>query len=170
MSKIRNGFVSNSSSSSFICNVCGVSVSGMDMCLSESGMIRCINGHTFCETHHIINNTVELTTEEKRQFLIAYLDTGYRIKWYSDHPDKKRAQIDWIMAKDEDGIDNSYNDVISETGEPECNCPICSFKDLDTADGLKYLLKKHSLTEKNVLTELKEIFKTYSDFKKYIKE
>jgi hypothetical protein len=54
--KIRNGFVSNSSSSSFVCNVCGYERSGWDMNLWEAEMIECENGHIFCDTHAILNN------------------------------------------------------------------------------------------------------------------
>ena len=43
--KIRNGFVSNSSSSSFICNVCNGAESGWDLCLDDAGMFNCENGH-----------------------------------------------------------------------------------------------------------------------------
>jgi len=49
--KIRNGFVSNSSSSSFICDICEENVSGMDVCLSEAEMSECQNGHTICDSH-----------------------------------------------------------------------------------------------------------------------
>ena len=51
--KIRTGFVSNSSSSSFICNVCGETSSGWDMCLSEAEMFECVNGHTCCNSHKL---------------------------------------------------------------------------------------------------------------------
>jgi len=43
--------VSNSSSSSFICDICGHEASGWDMCLSEAYMVECVNGHVFCEDH-----------------------------------------------------------------------------------------------------------------------
>ncbi len=43
--KTRNGFVSNSSTSSFICQICGGVEAGMDLCLEEAEMIRCKNGH-----------------------------------------------------------------------------------------------------------------------------
>ena len=46
--KIRKGFVSNSSSSSFVCEICGQAESGYDMGLEEAGMVRCINDHIFC--------------------------------------------------------------------------------------------------------------------------
>ena len=49
--KIRLGFVSNSSSSSFVCDVCGREDSGYDLGLEEAGMKECENGHTFCDDH-----------------------------------------------------------------------------------------------------------------------
>jgi hypothetical protein len=49
--KIRKGFVSNSSSSSFICEVCGEIEGGWDASLSDVGMFECENGHVFCEGH-----------------------------------------------------------------------------------------------------------------------
>jgi len=45
--KIRKGFVSNSSSSSFICDICGGSEGGYDVCLSDVDMICCESGHIF---------------------------------------------------------------------------------------------------------------------------
>ena len=51
--KIRNGFVSNSSSSSFICVVCGEDYSGWDATLSDAEMFECENGHTVCQSHAI---------------------------------------------------------------------------------------------------------------------
>ena len=46
--KIRTGFVSNSSSSSFICEVCGEEISGMDLSAREVNMYVCKNYHRFC--------------------------------------------------------------------------------------------------------------------------
>lgn len=54
--KIRYGFVSNSSSSSFTCNVCGETQSGMDMCLSDAYMFGCTNGHYVCNEHKLKDN------------------------------------------------------------------------------------------------------------------
>jgi len=51
--KTRQYFVSNSSSSSFICNVCGEDYIGMDAGLNDSGMFECVSGHTICDSHAV---------------------------------------------------------------------------------------------------------------------
>jgi len=47
--KLRQGFVSNSSTTSFVCNVCGITEEGYDACLSDVGMLSCTHGHEFHE-------------------------------------------------------------------------------------------------------------------------
>lgn len=49
--KKRNGFVSNSSSSSFICDFCGELAIGWDLCLYDAEMFQCENRHTSCVDH-----------------------------------------------------------------------------------------------------------------------
>lgn len=63
--KIRKGFISNSSSTSFICDVCGEEVSGMDMGLEEAEMYECENGHTFCRHESIGDSVVGEEDEEE---------------------------------------------------------------------------------------------------------
>lgn len=50
--KTRQGFVSNSSSSSFVCRVCGNSEAYYDG-LSEIDACRCQNDHTICNSHRL---------------------------------------------------------------------------------------------------------------------
>lgn len=52
--KKRIGFVSNSSSESFICDVCGSTHSGWDADPHDFGMVCCTYHHTFCEDHAVI--------------------------------------------------------------------------------------------------------------------
>jgi len=47
--KIRNGFVSNSSSSSFVCDICGYENGGMDVGLNDVGMFECKAEHIMCD-------------------------------------------------------------------------------------------------------------------------
>ena len=49
--KTRHGFVNNSSSSSFVCEVCGEEISGMDLSASKVEMYECKNYHRFCIEH-----------------------------------------------------------------------------------------------------------------------
>lgn len=49
--KFRKGFVTNSSSSSFICQICGNVESGFDIGYNDAGFVGCENGHEFCEKH-----------------------------------------------------------------------------------------------------------------------
>jgi hypothetical protein len=45
--KVRKGFVSNSSSSSFVCDLSGEVFEGYDSGISEFGCVQCVEGHTF---------------------------------------------------------------------------------------------------------------------------
>ena len=51
--KIRNGFVSNSSSSSFTCDICYTKQEGMDweLSLETAGMVEFTSGDCCCEYH-----------------------------------------------------------------------------------------------------------------------
>jgi len=52
--KIRVGFVSNSSSSSFVCEVCGDSFESYDEGPAHFGLVMCDgHDHLFCEAHRI---------------------------------------------------------------------------------------------------------------------
>ena len=52
--KTGNGFVSNSSTTSFICDVCDEMIAGRDMCIDDAEMFKCENGHTVCDSHAIV--------------------------------------------------------------------------------------------------------------------
>ena len=62
--KIRKGFVTNSSSSSFVCQLCGVTETGWDLGAEEAGFVVCENDHEFC-LKHLINIPDNM---EKREF------------------------------------------------------------------------------------------------------
>lgn len=49
--KVRLDFVTNSSTSSYICEVCGELYSERDACLSDAEMIECENSHVVCQSH-----------------------------------------------------------------------------------------------------------------------
>ena len=51
--KSRRGFISNSSTTSFICDVCGENYSERDASLADAQMFECKNGHTVCDRHMV---------------------------------------------------------------------------------------------------------------------
>ena len=62
--KIRNGFVSNSSGSSFICDICGNERQGYE--LIDIHMIECENGCIICDDHLDANATINYDFGECR--------------------------------------------------------------------------------------------------------
>ena len=66
--KTREGFVSNSSTSSFICGICGGIEAGMDLCLDECYMWACEDcGSYFHETCTSIPNDLKDEFDEALQ-------------------------------------------------------------------------------------------------------
>lgn len=132
--KYRSSFVTNSSSSSYTCNMCGETYSGWDMGLSEAEMVECINGHTLCETH--IDSKI--------------LDSLFC-------PDTENG-----MYVDENGDEFDTGDLRYEF--PEKYCPICNFEILQASDIVNYLIKFKNLNIDELKKEIKENFGSYSDF------
>ena len=71
--KFRSTFVTNSSSSSYVCEICGRTESGWDLGLSECEMMECINGHVFC-----CDEALEMPSKEENPFLRFYAENGQR--------------------------------------------------------------------------------------------
>ena len=56
--KIRIGFISNSSSTSYVCEICYLAESAWDSCsLEELGFCECTNGHIICLDHMLFETT-----------------------------------------------------------------------------------------------------------------
>mgnify|MGYP001102798176 CR=1 FL=1 len=83
--KLRHGFVSNSSSSSFTCGVCGRTESGYDAGPEDFDMSRCEAGHKYCN-HHAPK--VKISLAEKRAMMVAsFEDNASYQKKYQDAPE-----------------------------------------------------------------------------------
>jgi hypothetical protein len=161
--KTRKYFVSNSSSSSFVCEICGEERSGMDMCLSDADMVECQNGHTICE-EHVLNR------EEKPEPTVEEARTKYKAwckeeNWRKGYLDDLELDDDEFMAVYEDFI----NDYESDNGISEESCPICQFKISTTGDAASYLLKQLGMTKEQFAEKLKNEFGDYKKFKEYLK-
>lgn len=159
--KIRNGFVSNSSSSSFICDVCGTVESGMDASPRDFDMEQCCNGHTFCNNH--AEGLSKIKPNDLREIIKSKIASN---KWSS--VESKKEQYEELKNTDNEDLQDLYDNNYSDDGVSECQCPICSMVALRDYDGYMYLKKKFNLTDSNILNEIKSDFKNYMEFAKTI--
>lgn len=187
--KYRSDFVTNSSSSSYTCDICGHTESGWDISLDEAEMIQCVNGHTIC--------TDEMLSLSKADLIKIILN------WAADYEDEESTSETTLNKKSADDLlymvleldDLRYN-------MPEEFCPICQFIEYSEYDLSRYLEKvygvsrdevfaqvkqankrrkklyeneyitfvcqKYSLNPAEIVASWKEKFGTYADFQKYL--
>ena len=143
--KVRLDVVTNSSSSSYICQICGREEIGWDLCLSEIEMMECVNGHILCKEHMMPVSREKLIEEilnrkywdvESRDFTLVY--------------DRKDLE-----EKDDNELINILIDGDDE-GIPECFCPICQFEEYSERDMAAYLMKKYHVSKDEVFEEIKK--------------
>ena len=104
--KTRAGFVSNSSSSSFVCEICGCAESGMDSSASDFNMSECERGHTWCNEHH--NKEAALGPEPE-------YGSADHIQWVKDN----FYDTNWDAASEEereDWLDESWDEYQEHLG------------------------------------------------------
>ena len=178
--KIRKCYVSNSSSSSFVCEVCGNIESGWDSSFSDVGMAICTCGHVICEAH-IQGDRYSVSaiySEVKRQLSVGYsefaefLETSWPT-WERDMTsvDGDLSIDDVIPAEvDEDAFwSYLYDEYGTYDTIPSVCCPICTFTRIRNADFCDYLLKRTGQTSQQIEDEIKDRFRTYEKFQEYLR-
>ena len=165
--KIRNGFVSNSSSSSFTCDVCGETMSGWDQGLSEFDMFECVNGHTCCNSHRLSGDIKEYSDSEKIEILK---------KWFKEedvadqNPENLVEDLEDYWEEYKEFLEDNAEDIGSYDVE-EKYCPCCNFTELANSDAFAFYVITTGKTFQDVCKEIKENCKSYAEFqKKYVKE
>ncbi len=176
--KYRLCFVTNSSSSSFLCDVCGNIESGYDLSLSDFDMYQCTNSHIFHD-HEMIGNLSAWDYEE------VVTELNSRLESYKDRFEKSKSS-DWLkstIARLEGDIaqlkaepdDEGLLEEITEKYELNDSyvspkyCPICQLKEMTDSDIITYLYKKSGLGYKALLKKVKENFSTYEELKTFLK-
>lgn len=175
--KVRTGFVSNSSSSSYICEICGRSAAGWDMSPDEAEMVICKEGHLFC-SHHMpcdaftkevviayINNMLSLSDTEKTA-IVEYLQ-AMDAKTYEEC-----TVGDTFVDMNDDSIINTVfgetelsrfvGTKLSRYEIEECIpsefCPICKLDVVPAEDALRYLCAKNDMSMNEITAEIRDKF------------
>lgn len=145
--KIRKSFVANSSSSSFICEICGDGDVYHDSCsLGDIGMCRCVNEHLICQEHLLHDVESDYEVPESACPICSMI--CYSIPEMSTYLLKEyKIPRDEVFA------------VIKEANKRR--------KKLYNEEYIKYVFDKFELTEDKMLAILKEKFKSYDEFVRY---
>lgn len=158
--KIRTGFVSNSSSSSFICKVCGEVVSGMDMSIREAEMATCENAHMFC-TSHIVEPDFE---KVKALALLEENTKDFSDTELEEHLERvnecKTSRDVMNLIKEADFYEDFVWDI------PAMFCPICSLKYMSEKTILSYMLNIYSVDVKDLEADIISKFNCLQDLEK----
>lgn len=155
--KIRLGFVSNSSSSSFACSVCGETYSGWDLSLSDTDLNQCSNGHLICEDDltepinpdDIIDNDFEgpLIPEKYCPICSWLVSSSYDMKLF-------------LFKEYKIPIDEAFAEVKKINKRR---------KKLYDSEYLLYVSQKLNLNLDTLREEIKARFVSYKEFQKYIR-
>jgi len=169
--KKRRGFVSNSSSSSFICEVCGEAESGYDMSLADAGFYECEEGHVFCIDH--IDFSIDSPPLEIKKVVIAKFKVhqNYDLPWLDRRGDQKERILKFIEEHDDEYFETEFEEeMMSGYGIPKEACPICTMKEIGDSDVLSYILLKSTGNKESFKNEIRERFSSYREFRKHLTE
>lgn len=144
--KIRLDFVTNSSSSSFVCEICGRTETYYDG-LEDVDGCECQNGHEIC-TEHLLNPTREEMIERILSNTYYESDRGGEFQYAREELDKM----------DDDSL---YNILLGRYGDEVDSilCPICQFEEYSTYDMMRYLYTKYKIPMEEAFEEIKKLNK-----------
>lgn len=159
--KIRSGFVSNSSSSSFVCCITGRTESGWDLSLHDAEMYSCVNGHTISDNFvEIDDGEIDKQVEEQAKREVEEHNKKY--------PDESIYSVeDWI-----EDIKSEFRYEL-----PSKFCPVCSLKEFISEDLVLYLIAKKAeiygldknTAKQQLYDDIRREFGSYEKFKEFIK-
>jgi DNA repair exonuclease SbcCD ATPase subunit len=186
--KTRLGFVSNSSSSSFTCQICGHTVTDDDV---DRDCLTCSAGHSFFrqylltpsikdnldptklsddavikEIKRIIRTTQKsfnadiLEIDSKKETLRAS-EVFKELYLKNNVTDRALAELILSALKKQE-----KEFLLNEDGVPAERCPICSMKEFPYDVLFEYMLETHyENNRENLNAEIRSKFKTIKEFK-----
>ena len=144
--KFRKDFVTNSSSSSFVCEICGAEGSGWDASVEDFDMFECENGHVLCR-EHMLNPS----REEQINEILKNDYWNEETREYDLHYTREELE-----AMDDDELFETLLGSERYYEVPECLCPICQFEEYSSYDMASYLLTQYKVPKDEVFAEIKK--------------
>lgn len=158
--KVRQDQVTNSSSVSYVCVICGNHEGGSDCIgMKDWGFARCQCGHTMC-LHHVPefeNPYLSMSDEE----LLKYMEENN--KWYfnlyqKEADEKEKARMLKNFRKDQD-----------EGEVPEKFCPICNLSIITAQNSIDYARAQGYLNLEKLEEEIRDKFSNVKELDKFVK-
>lgn len=163
--KVRIGFVSNSSSSSFVCEICGRTESGFDASYQDFAFVRCPNEHLICSEEAYESEQVDCDEDEcdgcERDYCPDDADIPEDacpicLFEVSSKPDIKK----YLFKKYGVPEDEVFAEVKKKNGRR---------KKLYDSEYVNYVYEKEGVTERALLDSLKQTFGSYGKFLEYLR-
>lgn len=156
--KVRSGFVSNSSTSSFICEVCGRKETEWDSVdIADLGFVRCENEHLFCD-EEMVDDYTDAEKEEMES------KDRYGV------PSKCCPICTMSVFSDDDLV--RYLTILTKIPEQEAFDYVKSLNKrrrvIRSGEYAMYACMKSGINRDTLLQEAKEKFQTYEGFKEYL--
>lgn len=182
--KYRVGFVSNSSSSSFLCDVCGNMQSGWDMCLDEAGMSECVNGHTIDDDHRLEDVDMEAIKADLRETfkdphhyeVTDDMDEERKARheqWNQEAIAENRETLAAIDAYQGDDIDEFLCEIWNGDERhnlPAACCPLCSLAVVSDSTLMRFLLHQQGTSRDDAVSAIQSRFSSLTALDKHLEE
>ena len=162
--KVRTGFVSNSSSSSFVCNVCGYVTEVYDGDCGNGEFKCCENGHSFC------SGCMKEDSETSEIDMIRAFIKSYK---YATDEDKHNAVIlddDKLMEFWESDCQHGDMGYEFHINVPAEHCPVCSLAEISDTIILDYILSNKKKTREFFAKQIRSKYKDLKQLQKYLKK
>ncbi len=151
--KIRNGFVSNSSTTSFTCCACGEVAAGMDLSLSDIGWYECDNEHNICPSD-LLEDVPESDAEEWRYHIPESCCPVCKFAIFTAKDLANYLEHTTIITR------ASVFAVVKQANKRR--------KKLYDNEYVMYACEQMGVTRETIITAIRAKFTTYRDFGKFL--